>query len=140
MHAALATKGAVPRYVGARLGAIDARDGNKLEVEVTFETTPSVLFDAVIIPDGKAGTEALGELGQALEFVKDQYRHCKPILALGAGVDFLEAAGIQAALPSGKPDPGLVIDRQAVARALSMFVNAVAKHRHYERAIDPPAV
>ncbi len=140
MHAALATKGAVPRYVGARLGAIDARDGGKLEVEVTFETMPSVLFDAVIIPDGKAGTEALGELGQALEFVKDQYRHCKPILALGAGVAFVEAAGIRAALRSGRPDPGLVIDRQAAARALPTFLDAVAKHRHYERAIDPPTV
>jgi catalase len=140
IHAALAKEGAVPRYVGPRLGTLDAGDGNKLEVEVTFETMPSVLFDAVVVPDGKPGTDALGKLGQALEFVKDQYRHCKPILALGAGVDFVESAGIPAALPSGKPDPGLVTDRQTTAKALPTFLAAVAKHRHYERALDPPAV
>lgn len=140
IHAALANEGAVPRYVGVRLGTIAAHDENEIEVEVTFETMPSVLFDAVVIPDGKAGTEALGKLGQALEFVKDQYRHCKPILGLGSGADFVESAGIPAALPSGKPDPGLVIDRQMTAKAFAMFLSAIAKHRHYERAIDPPAV
>jgi catalase len=96
---------------------------------------PSVLFDAVIIPDGKAATKALCELGQAIELVKDQYRHCKPILALGSGAAFVEAGAIPAALPSGEPDPGLVIDRQTTGKALPLFLNALAKRRHYERAI-----
>ena len=46
---------------------------------------PSVLFDAVVVPDGEEAAERLALLGQALEFIKDQYRHCKPILMLGAG-------------------------------------------------------
>ena len=45
--------GAVPRYVGARLGAVETEDGETLHVEVTFETMPSVLFDAVAVLDGK---------------------------------------------------------------------------------------
>jgi len=140
MHAALAKEGAVPRYVAARLGTVVGQDGDEIEVEVTFETMPSVLFDGVVIPDGKPGTTALGHLGQALEFIKDQYRHCKPILAIGSGADLLEAAGAPSALRSGKADPGLLIARQPSAKALPSFFTAVAKHRHYERAMDPPAV
>ena len=60
------------------------------------------------LPDGAAAVEALGDVGQALEFVKDQYRHCKPILALGAGAELLAKAGIPPTLPSGEPDPGLL--------------------------------
>ena len=46
---------------------------------------PSVLFDAAVVPDGAGAADRLSALGHAREFLKDQYRHCKPILMLGAG-------------------------------------------------------
>ena len=49
---------------------------------------------------------ALRADGRTLEFIKDQYRHCKPILAVGAGGQLLTACGIETALPDGPPDPG----------------------------------
>jgi catalase len=110
-------------------------------VEATFETMPSVLFDAVAVPGGKRAVDALGNVGHAAEFLKDQYRHAKAILALGAGADLLENAGIPAQLPSGEPDPGLLLLRQgSAARALPQFIQAVARHRHHERELDPPEV
>ena len=45
----------MPRYVGARLGTVRSADGRDIDVEVTLETAPSVVFDAVVIPDGEAG-------------------------------------------------------------------------------------
>ena len=36
-------------------------------------------------PDGDAAAKILGTNGQAVEFIVNAYRHCKPILALGAG-------------------------------------------------------
>jgi catalase len=101
---------------------------------------PSVLFDALALPGGKAAVIQLGNLGHALEFIKDQYRHAKPILALGAAAALVENAGVPAVLPSGKPDPGLLIGRQTAAAALPQFVKAIARHRHHEREMDPPAV
>src|SRR5688572_25831878 len=101
VHAALAGRGAVPRYVGARLGRVATDAGEPLDIEVTLETTPSVLYDAVVVPGGRAAAVILGNLGHAAEFVKDQYRHCKPILALGAGTDVVENAGVPARLPGG---------------------------------------
>ena len=67
-------------------------DGEDIDVEVTLEAAPSVVFDAVVIPDGEVGVRMLAGAGQAIEFVKDQFRHCKTILALGAGEQLLAAA------------------------------------------------
>ena len=136
VHAALAQAGAVPRWVGARLGAVTAADGSPLHVEISLEAGPSVLWDAAVLPGGEAST-ALSQQGQALEFIKDQYRHCKTILAVGRGGSLLEAAGIPYALPDGSADPGLLLDP---ADAPTAFAGALARHRHYARETDPPRI
>jgi catalase len=141
LHEGLVAQGAVPRYVGARLGAVETEDGDELEVEVTFETMPSVLFDAAVVLGGSTAVKTLGNLGHVLEFIKDQYRHAKPLLALGAGADLIENAGVSATLPSGEPDPGVLIGRHAsAAKALPDFIKAIGRHRHHEREMDPPEV
>ena len=108
VHRRLSDQGAVPRMVGARLGSVATAEGDELEVEITFETSPSVLYDAVVIPGGDEAAATLSKLGQAVEFVKDQYRHCKPIMAMAEGTTLLANAGIPSALPSGEPDPGVL--------------------------------
>ena len=141
IHSGLAEAGAVPRYVGARLGQVQSADGEAIEVEVSMEAMPAVLFDALVVPGGRAAAQTLGKLGHAAEFIKDQYRHCKPILALGAGRDLVENAGVPARLPSGKPDPGLLVfSEDGAEEALPQLVEAIAKHRHHAREMDPPAV
>jgi catalase len=141
LHEGLAAAGAVPRYVGIRLGSVRTAQGETLEAEVTLETMPSVLFDAVAVLGGKEAVVELGNVGHALEFIKDQYRHAKPILALGEGADLVENAGAPANLPSGDPDPGMLSAKQGGAReALPAFIKAIARHRHHEREMDPPAV
>ncbi|HEV7784606.1 MAG TPA: catalase-related domain-containing protein, partial [Thermoanaerobaculia bacterium] len=141
LHRGLSELGAVPRYVGARLGGVATGEGGRLEVEVTLETTPSVLYDAVVVPGGEDAAAALTRNGQALEFLKDQYRHCKPMLVIGAGANVLEEAGLSATLPSGDPDPGLLLRPDGLGEdGLALFVSAVAKHRHFDRAMDPPRV
>jgi catalase len=142
LHAGLAKLGAVPRYVGARLGTVQTEAEAALDVEVTLETMPSVLFDALAIPGGKKAVTQLANIGHALEFIKDQYRHAKPILALGAAAALVENAGVPTVLPSGKPDPGILVagaDTPA-SEVLPSFVKAIARHRHHERELDPPSV
>jgi len=141
LHAGLAEKGAVPRYIGVRLGTVRTEDGDTLEVEATLETMPSVLFDGLVIPGGRAAIVSLGKVGQTAEFIKDQYRHAKPILALGDGAELLEIAGVPALLPSGEKDPGMLVGQhEDAADALPDLIKALARHRHFERAQDPPPV
>ena len=139
LAAQLAAEGAVPRFVASRLGRVIGADGEVIEVDVSFEATPSVLYDAFVLPDGSAAAAALAADGRALEFLKDQYRHCKPILVLGSAAALLDNAGIPAKLPSGDADPGLLIMRGG-DKAGRAFVAAVAAHRHFARETDPPRV
>ena len=129
-QAALSKAGAVVRVLGARLGGVETVNGEALESDATFETMPSVLFDAVVVPDGPRAADQLSTLGHAREFLKDQYRHCKPILMLGAGQRVVEAAGV----PTGNGSDW------ALVRDLSAFVQAIGRHRNWDRATDPPGV
>jgi catalase len=135
LHSRLSAEGAVPRYIGLRLGTVETVNGKDLDVEVTLETAPSVLFDAVVIPDGDAGIATLANAGHAVEFVKDQFRHCKTILVIGAGERLLAAANI----PDSAADGGLLRFADG-NEAVKPFIAAVGKHRHFERQTDPPLI
>jgi catalase len=108
-------------------------------VDVSLEAAPAVLYDGLVLPDGTQAVDALGADGRTLEFLKDQYRHCKPILAFGASAQLLQACGIDTALPNGQPDPGLIV-RSNPSTAGDAFIAALAKHRHFTRETDPPRI
>ena len=136
VQAALLAAGAVPVLVGPRLGTYQGLGGT-MEAGASMENSPAVLFDALVLPDGQDAVEMLMRVGNTMEFVKDQYRHCKTILALGASSALLDKAGIQATLPDGTEDPGLFIGD---ATLVDDFIRAVGLHRHPQRDMDPPLV
>ena len=137
VHEALVAEGAVPRFVGVKMGQVKSAKGAPVEVEVSLEAAPSVLWDAAIFLEG----EALAASGQALEFLKDQYRHCKPILLLDGASVLLDKAGIPPALASGDSDPGLMrVDDSDLEEGMAAFVAALTQHRNFERETDPPRV
>ena len=141
LHTTLSGAGAVPRFVGARLGRVATAEGDPIDVEITMEAAPSVLFDAMVLPDGADAIAALAADGHTLEFLKDQYRHCKPILIIGDSATLLDKAGIPATLPTGDADPGLLLtDVATIAKGTAAFMAAIGKHRAFDRQMDPPAV
>jgi catalase len=131
----LTREGAVPRFLSTTLGAVQPSAGDAIEVDASLEATPSVLYDALVLPGGADGVTRLEADGRTLEFLKDQYRHCKPILVFGDGARLLEAAGIA----TTESDPGLIVATATDATADS-FVAAIARHRHFDRETDPPRV
>jgi catalase len=141
LHTTLSGAGAVPRFVGMRLGRVTASNGEPIDVEVSMEAAPAVLFDALVLPDGADAIEVLKADGHTAEFIKDQYRHCKPILALGAAAMLLGEAGIPESLASGDNDPGLLrFDIAQISNAATAFIAAIGRHRAFERQMDPPPV
>lgn len=95
----------------------------------------------MVLPPGEAAAAALARDGRVLEFLRDQYRHDKPFLVLGAGRQLVAAAGLPVALPNGEPDPGIVIaDPANLNAALAAFKTAIMRHKVYARETDPPRV
>jgi catalase len=138
LRAGLSREQAVTRFVGIRLGAVQSADGDQMEADITFETMPSVLFDAVVVLGGQEESTVLARSGEAVEFIRDQYRHCKPILVLKGGKSLVENAGVKFTLPSGELDPGvLYFEDQDCNVILPQFIEAIAAHRHFEREIEP---
>jgi catalase len=136
----LTSEGAVPRFVSTTLGSVQPSSGDEIEVDVSLEAAPAVLYDAVVLPDGDDAINALEADGRTLEFIKDQYRHCKPILMLGAAKNLLSVCGIDATLADGQADTGLIVASEATKAVTDDFVAAIAKHRHFAREADPPRV
>ncbi|MCK9687933.1 catalase [Scleromatobacter humisilvae] len=128
--------GAAPRYLGTKLGRVASSTGAPIEIEATLETMPSPLWDAVVVD---ASADALVKVGPAVEFIKEQFRHCKTIFVLGGSIALLAAAAIE---PT--PDDAGFIDLAAgeavTGAAIDRFIKAVGRHKHYERERDPSPV
>ncbi|MEJ8859422.1 catalase [Variovorax robiniae] len=138
---ALLAQGAVGRLVGPRIGAFTTSSGDAIQADASMENEPGFLFDGLVLPDGEASVEALASYGHTGEFIKDQYRHGKTILAFGASQALLAEAKVQELLPTGERDPGIVLaDASDGEQAAQRFIQALALHRHPERETDPPAV
>jgi catalase len=136
LHGALIDAGAVVHFVGPRVGMFDGDSGEEIEANKSMENSPGFLFDALVVPDGKEAVKALAGNGHTMEFIKDQFRHCKTILALGAGRELLEMAGIGAVMDA---DEGILLaDGADAAEIASAFIDAIAAHRHLSRDSDPP--
>ncbi len=128
--------GAVVHFVGPRVGMFVGDSGEKIEADKSMENAPGFLFDALVLPDGSDAVKALGASVDTLEFVKDQFRHGKTILALGAGKQLLEMAGID---PTREDDEGILLAKGANAsRIAAAFIKAIAAHRHFSRNSFPP--
>jgi catalase len=134
----LTSEGAVARLLGPRLGRLTTAAGESVAIDAPLDAAPSVLWDGVIVPDGRSSA-ALAADGRAVEFIKDQFRHCKPMLVIGSGQDLLTKAGVPTTLPDGGPDPGLILSSADLIDE-DGFVAALAKHRHFARETDPPRV
>lgn len=137
VHAALLALGAVPRFVAPRIGPVQTSDNIEINADASMENEPGFLFDALVLSDGEAGVTTLKRDGHTMAFIKDQYRHCKTIMAMGASKALLDKADVPVKLPDGKLDKGIIVSGANAMSLLDEFVKAVAMHRHPERETDP---
>jgi catalase len=126
--------------IGPQLGHVATATGKSLAVTKTFHNTASVVFDAVLIPGGSGSASALCQLGVAVHFVLEAYKHCKPICAVNEGTRLLATLGFSLSTQKGValtvPTPGLVLaDSQKTAEGeiTQEFIAAIALHRHWDR-------
>ena len=139
LQKALTAEGAVLHFVGPRVGNFSTADGaGMIEANKSLENSPSVLFDAIVLPDGADAVQALSKDGHTMEFLKDAFRHCKTILSLGASDALLDQAGV---LELTDKDPGMLwCESGDVEGTIPAFIAAIAAHRHPTRDTDPPKI
>jgi catalase len=132
---ALQDGGASTHVVAAHLGFVATSSGQQLKVDCTFANMPSVMFDAVLVPGGAGSAQALARNGDAVHFVLEAYKHCKPLCVIGEGVQLLRTLGGGAG-EGGPAIVGVVIgknDPPGRAQLAQDFIAAIAKHRHWAR-------
>jgi catalase len=134
---ALTDAGAVVHFVGPRVGMFVGDSGEGIiEADKSMENSPGILFDALVVPDGSESVQALAGNGHTMEFIKNMFLHCKTILALGAGRELLELAGLGSVMD--KDEGILLADGADAAESASAFIDAIAAHRHLSRDSDLP--
>jgi catalase len=106
-------------------------------VDHTFLTAPSVVFDAVLVPGGAAAAQALMKDGNAVHFVLEAFKHCKPLCLIGESAEILRTAGV---LPPEGPVPaGVLVGSNEPTTRVQMaqdFIAAIGRHRHWSRAVE----
>ncbi|GAB6059085.1 catalase [Desulfonatronum parangueonense] len=139
---ALKSKGAHCKVVCKHMGMIKSADGNEVQAVKNYETSASVMFDAIFVPGGSKSIEALKMQGDAVNFINEAYRHCKAIGATGEGLDLLMESDIfkKGSLSDSPPeelmnDKGVVTVRNASSLSSfnEEFIKAIAAHRHWDR-------
>ena len=138
LQQALVDAGAECSVLSPRLGAIATAGGRRVEVASTLQSMPSVMFDAVVIAGGKDSAEALSKVGDAVHFVLEAYKHCKPVCAIGDGALLLALLGIPAGASSEAltNHPGVVLGEPSAEGSLKTaadFIAAIQVHRHWDR-------
>ncbi|EGO02731.1 hypothetical protein SERLA73DRAFT_158522 [Serpula lacrymans var. lacrymans S7.3] len=93
VRAILTSAKAVCYIIGPRRNKIHPSEAQDIGEGVTadhhFEGQRSTLFDAIYIPSGEKHIKELANNGRAVHWVREAFGHCKPIGAIGEGVDFL---------------------------------------------------
>lgn len=133
MKDGLEAEGAMCKIIAPRLGNVTASDGTKIKADQSFLVTASVLFDAVYVAGGDECLEKLIGEADALHFVEEAYKHCKPI-AVEAKL-FLDYTYLGNLLDDENYNPeedGLLIN-SGVKNFVSNFINAIKKHRFWAR-------
>ena len=112
LYAAIKAQMAIPQVVSVRKGPIysanhanaknphpvegvdEALDCSVINATWSIFTSRSVLFDATIIVDGAQSVNTLSQYGETTGWVAETFKHYKAILAIGAGIQILQAANL----------------------------------------------
>jgi catalase len=138
LRQALRERGAMVELLAKADGAVRATDDSALPVTRAASTVSSVLYDAVVLPDGRAAADALCADSFALHFVAEAYKHAKPVAAIGAGAGVLSAARLPVSSRDGgdAANAGVVVAETAGGEFVERLTEALARYRFFTRPLD----
>jgi catalase len=129
-------QGAQTAIVATHLGTIKGQDGSQILVNWTFQSTSSALFDAVYVAAGAQSVSKLKQDFDAVRFVNEAFRHCKPLAASAEGIELLKAAAYPGAEDILEAEGVVTSDSTDVADLAEEFATAIKKHRFFSRELE----
>ena len=133
----LEAKGAVVELVAPKLGSIISENDVVFSIPKSFLTTASVLYDAVYVPGGINSVATLAAEPDAIHFLNEAFKHCKPIAADEQALQVIAETYFYKKLPGEFTDEvaltkGIVIANN-IEKLVSNFISAIAMHRFWDR-------
>ena len=130
---ALHKEGVHPQILAPHMGSVNTEEGKDLLVDGTLSGNPSVVFDAVIVPEGEQSIKTLLMNGDAKYHLRQAYRHLKAIGLPGDASEMLQ----ETVLPRDMGDAGLLTPKDTKA-LMKPFITAMKQHRVWAR--EPKAL
>lgn len=122
----LKEEGVKVEIIGSKLGKIKSMNNKEMEVDETFQTGPSVVFDAVYVVGGNTVDKKFDK--DAINYIKEAYMHYKAIGASFEGKKLLEENNM-------KDGVGVVVEDD-MNRFFNEFKDSMLECRHWDRCIN----
>ena len=145
---ALLDQGAQAKIIAPHLGTLKGAKGTEIPVDFSLLTAASVLFDALYIPGGTGNPVVLNNEPEAIEFIRDAFKHCKTLGGNAVNAPLLRLAdpGLEKLIGSDAKALAKVFNKNGVVLAPSNlaqdlireFIGAMDEGRHWIREADKP--
>jgi catalase len=136
MKATLEKAGAHAFILAEHLGSVLTTDHEEILIDYSIASMPSVMFDAVFIPDGEQNIASLLRCSKAILFLLESYKHGKSIAVMTDGQKILTGLSIACDEDAITSLPeGVIAARKnsKLADIAKDFIAAIAQHRHWTR-------
>jgi catalase len=137
MKNALEAAGAQVKIIAPKSGMLTTAGGKQMTIDHSLMTAASVLFDAVFVPGGNESIQALMNEADAVHFIDEAYKHCKPIGAENEGIDLIGAGYLGHELQQkdapGKADGIVTAAGKGNGNLAKSFIDAIKMHRFWHR-------
>ena len=133
---ALQAEGGVVEIVAPRL-MITGNNNAQIVADKSFLTAASVFYDAVYVPGGTNSVATLEAHADAIHFLNEAFKHCKPIAAYDDALQVLESTYFSKKLPEENSD-GTVMQEGIILgsdldKLTGQLIEAMKLHRFWER-------
>jgi len=136
---ALVAEGAVVHIIAPKLGILLSQEDQQIEVDESFLTAASVLYDAVYLPGGTNSSATLEAEANAVHFLNEAFKHCKAIAADATAIQVLEATYFYKKLPDEYSQETVlregIIVSDNLSSSVELFIKMIAQHRFWDREV-----
>ncbi|WP_433750182.1 catalase [Falsibacillus pallidus] len=129
---ALNDAGAEAEIISSSQGNVKGGNGEEMEVDQTFLTCDSVLYDGIYLPGGKDSIEFIKSNRDAVIFLQEAFGHYKTVGACHEGTELLSTLGM---VDSAEDGVITLKSDEDNDHFYNSFVEALKKHRHWNRQI-----